>query len=157
MKYNQWIVLGVIILGQSAFANNQLCMEMIPEKRDYIVSAELLRQVIDCVEKVLPKPVEPNTLNSAMRYDERTYMLPIQGQSTLYIRQLNLFEQTYSYEIRLLSYEGKVIKTLTIPFKNKREEKIELKKLTGITPAYIIVTVLKKDIQKAPLTMIYAV
>lgn len=156
MNVLKWVFLMTLVLGQGAYAQVQKCMDLVPAKRDYIVSGQLLRDVIDCIEKETPKPVVPDTYLFGIHYDEQTYVLPLMGQNTIVIRQLNLFEQNYQYEITFFNNQGKILKSLSVPFYNKKEEKINLSKQKVKSASYAIVKIVLKDKQNPPMAMVFA-
>ncbi len=156
MRITYWILLSGIFFTQQSFSQEQSCVHLIPNKRDYMVSTDLLREVISCVESNMPKPVQQDTMRTAIHFDGQTYLLPLVGQSTLFIRQLDMPEQTYQYQIVFYDESGKVLKKMSKAVKNNKIEAINLNKEKVIKANYAILKIALGVDQKSPMTIIFA-
>ena len=157
MKQWQRIIMICICMGQGSIVFSQSCVDLVPDKRDYIVSAQMLRQAIQCLEDKIPKPVAmPNNIQPAIHFDDQTYIVPLNGQTEITIRQLDRFEQTYTYQITFFDRTGKKIKNISLEFKNKQTEQIDLAREKINNANYAIVKIAVSLDQKEPMTIISA-
>jgi len=145
-----------VMISTGVMAQKTKCMDIIPDKQEYIVSAKMLRKVIACFEQSRPvfKALKPTI--AAIKQMDGSYVVPILGQGSLIIQQLNFPKKKFSYQLEVFANNGN--KKLNKKFElNKKGVFVEkLSELRAFINGYAIVTISDYNLSQKPLLMVYA-
>lgn len=133
------------------------CVSIVPNENDYIVSAELLRASIKCLEDKIPKhKASKASYTTAFRYNKNTYIQPLVDQKFLFIRQVNSSKDIYQYNITFYNNEGTIVKQLVRDFKNNKKIIVDLIKEKVRNADFAVIKVIKKDKLDNPISIVFA-
>lgn len=94
------------------------CLEILPNKKDYIVTSDLLRKTIECFEP-LRKPKAYGAINRtnspsfALRQNNTGYAIKLFGQKKMYIRQVNNKPSSLNAKVEFFDKSGKLINKIS--------------------------------------------
>lgn len=128
---NKICVLLLFILTFSASASEN-CLEILPDKKDYIVTSQLLRKTIECFQALSKKRIYGaiNGLRSpsfALKQNDDNYAIKLFGQRKLYIRQLQDKPLSLNVTVEFFNEAGRIINKVTKKISDSKVLKVKLK------------------------------